>query len=298
MATELKTDSWHRYMLYRSDERYRGFESEDRRRDGALAGRKYTLAAYPDVWAKDAALVQRARRFLGDNFHWHDRLAEKGTALEVVQTLHAMVRGGSVVVIPEDAPRGAGLDWPPRKPASSSFWGVENYDETPHVSVKDRYLAQLERMNAERPTWDETEAMMDGVNAEFMQAMFGIVPVASAILFSQAGWISKYGVPELSGIDGNGEGDAAAEGATPLGGGRAFEYIPEPLLGDAVQLAGGEGTPGNNQAQNKQFRAVVKALGLNQDQANELHQEISKQGLGYHEIMQRGQDMFGDAGDD
>jgi hypothetical protein len=60
-----------------------------------------------------------------------------------------------------------------------------------------------------------------------------------------------------------------------------------------LQLAGSEGTPGNNQAQNRQFRAVVKVLGLNQRQARLLHEEITGEGLGYHEILERAQGMFG-----
>jgi hypothetical protein len=94
--------------------------------------------------------------------------------------------------------------------------------------------------------------------------------------------------------------EVAAQDVAPsmsLADAQPFEYGEDSASEDAIQLAGGEGTPGNNQAQNKQFRAVVKALGLDQDQAQELHQEISKQGLGYHEIMQRGIDMFG-GGDD
>lgn len=86
--------------------------------------------------------------------------------------------------------------------------------------------------------------------------------------------------------------------STPLGDAQPFTYQPDSPSGDdAVQLAGSEGTPGNNQAQNRQFRSVVKTLGLNKDQAQELHQEISGQGLGYHEIMQRAMDMFGGAND-
>ncbi len=80
---------------------------------------------------------------------------------------------------------------------------------------------------------------------------------------------------------------------TPLGGVQPFEYTPDALSGNVVDLAGGEGTPGNNQAQNKQFKAVVKAIGLDQRQARQLHEEISGEGLGYHEIMERAQDMFG-----
>ncbi|RQM49772.1 hypothetical protein EHZ19_05095 [Paraburkholderia bannensis] len=84
---------------------------------------------------------------------------------------------------------------------------------------------------------------------------------------------------------------------TPLGDAQAFDYRPDLPDGDVLELAGGEGTPGNNQAQNTQFKAVVKALGLNKDQARQLHDDISKQGLGYHEMLERGQDLFG-GGDD
>ena len=89
----------------------------------------------------------------------------------------------------------------------------------------------------------------------------------------------------------------AAPDAAPsmsLADAQPFEYGEDSTSEDAIQVAGGEGTPGNNQAQNKQFKAVVKALGLNQDQARQLHEEISGEGLGYHEILERGQDMFGD----
>lgn len=69
---------------------------------------------------------------------------------------------------------------------------------------------------------------------------------------------------------------------------------PEKSEGDIpILLAGNGGTPGNNQAQNSQFRDVVKALSLNKKQARMLHDEISGQNLGYHEIMEIGVDMFG-----
>lgn len=107
------------------------------------------------------------------------------------------------------------------------------------------------------------------------------------------------GIAAMSLVSGT-SADAATtnpEGQTLLDDAQPFEYQPSPPGGDGVLLAGAEGTPGNNQAQNRQFRSVVKALGLNQDQAQELHQEISKQGLGYHEIMQRAIDMFGSGND-
>ena len=69
---------------------------------------------------------------------------------------------------------------------------------------------------------------------------------------------------------------------------------PEKSEGDIpILLAGNGGTPGNNQAQNSQFRDVVKALSLNKKQARMLHDENSGQNLGYHEIMEIGIDMFG-----
>jgi hypothetical protein len=91
MAAELKTDAWHRYMLYRSSERYMTFEVEEKRKEAVEAGKKFTASAYADVWAKDPDLVKRVRAFLGENFHWHDRLVKDGTDLHVVQTLMGTV---------------------------------------------------------------------------------------------------------------------------------------------------------------------------------------------------------------
>ncbi|MGF6700491.1 hypothetical protein OKW38_005103 [Paraburkholderia sp. MM5496-R1] len=90
-------------------------------------------------------------------------------------------------------------------------------------------------------------------------------------------------------------GDGGA--STLPGDAQPFDYQPDMPNVDAMQVAGSEGTPRNNQAQNKQFKAVVKALGLNKNQARQLHDDISKHGLGYHEMLERGQHMFG-GGDD
>ncbi|MFT4067204.1 hypothetical protein [Paraburkholderia sp.] len=73
-----------------------------------------------------------------------------------------------------------------------------------------------------------------------------------------------------------------------------FVYQPGMPDGDAMQLAGADGRPGNNQAQNKQFKAVVKALGLNKDQARRLHYDIQEDYLEYHGMMERALDLFGD----
>jgi hypothetical protein len=65
-----------------------------------------------------------------------------------------------------------------------------------------------------------------------------------------------------------------------------------------VFLAKKDGTPGNNQAQNKQFddavREIEKQIGrkLSKDERRQLHDEVSKQGMGFHEIVEHGVAMF------
>jgi hypothetical protein len=88
----------------------------------AEEGKESSQRAYADVWAKDAALVQRVRSFLGTNFHWHQRLAKNGADLEVIETLQFMIRGESVVVIAEQARTGgAGGNPAPKAQAVPSF---------------------------------------------------------------------------------------------------------------------------------------------------------------------------------
>jgi hypothetical protein len=64
---------------------------------------------------------------------------------------------------------------------------------------------------------------------------------------------------------------------------------PRPL-----ELAANDGTPGNNQAQNKRFADVARLLRLNKDQQTLLHEEISGQNYGYQEILNAARDMFGE----
>jgi len=52
------------------------------------------------------------------------------------------------------------------------------------------------------------------------------------------------------------------------------------------------GTPGNNQAQNKQVDDIVRMLGLSPNQRRRLHDEITGQGYSFHEIKQIAVDMF------
>lgn len=110
MVTELNADAWHRYLLYRTDDSLLPpFASNADKQQATEAGKQFALAAYPDIWARDAGLVQRVRGFLASNFPGHRSLAQSGTDLAAVQTLQAMVRAGRVLVIPEAPVRGGGM---------------------------------------------------------------------------------------------------------------------------------------------------------------------------------------------
>jgi hypothetical protein len=233
MGTELKTDSWHRYVLYRllyrrDDFMHGTFADEATKKTAIDAGRKYTLRAHADVWARDAVLVARVRQFLGDNFFWHERLAKSGSDIAVVQMLQSMVRSGvsAVVVIPEEASRSGGTGATSEEPATSSFWGRTDYDAELDVPLADRYRAQFEQMNGGGPTSAQIRAMTDDMNAGFMHAMVLKDPVGMLPLFAQAGWISKYGLPDLSdyGADDDGSAERLIDGdaPTPLGDAQPF----------------------------------------------------------------------------
>jgi membrane protein involved in colicin uptake len=68
--------------------------------------------------------------------------------------------------------------------------------------------------------------------------------------------------------------------------------------GSSCPSGGGNNTPGNNQAQNKQFRDAVKDVEkqigrkLSDTEKQQLHREISGQGYGYHDIVDTGVGMF------
>ncbi|WP_156132284.1 hypothetical protein [Paraburkholderia terrae] len=121
------------------------------------------------MWAKDADLVDRVRRFLGKNFHWHARLSKSGSDLEVVEMLQMMVRGGSVHVIAQEPARVGSAASVTEKP-KSSFWGADHYSHIFDVPFAERYRDQLKAMNAGGPTLADIRGMYDSVNAEFMHA--------------------------------------------------------------------------------------------------------------------------------
>jgi len=79
---------------------------------------------------------------------------------------------------------------------------------------------------------------------------------------------------------------AAAAAATAAAAGQILEMSSQ-------------GTPGNNQAQNRQFRDAVREaerdLGrkFNKDEIRRIHDEITGQNMGYHEIVEVIKGMFG-----
>lgn len=187
------------------------------------------------------------------------RRTSTGTSVyqRAARTLQSMIRGESVVLIAEQSRTGSAGSSPAPKPK-----GLPSFHEELMTGLGMSYeaaTAYIERYND----------MVDHVNA-----------VAA-----------RYANDAASSLAGT-AGDLT-ETATPLGDVQPFEYTPDTVSGDVEALAGSEGTPGNNQAQNRQFRSVVKALELDKDQAQQLHQEISGENMGYREIMQRAQDMFG-----
>lgn len=86
----------------------------------------------------------------------------------------------------------------------------------------------------------------------------------------------------------------AIQTVAPGDGPEAYVYVANrPLsLVDPYGLSSG-GTPGNNQAQNKQVRDICVRLGLSKAQQRQLHDEISGQNLSYKQIYDIAVDMFG-----
>lgn len=76
---------------------------------------------------------------------------------------------------------------------------------------------------------------------------------------------------------------------------------------DATQLSrkvflADDGTPGNNQAQNRQFEQALQEIArrigrrVSRDERQTLHQRISHQNMGYEQIVEEGVGLFGGAG--
>jgi hypothetical protein len=111
-------------------------------------------------------LVVRVERFISAAFHWH----RAGSARETLEALARSVQQGAVYVVQEDMPVSGGYVASGKR--NTSWLGAAE-EASSAMSFKEHYLAQLERMNADRPTWAEIRAMMDSLNADFMTRMAG-----------------------------------------------------------------------------------------------------------------------------
>ncbi|MDR5754235.1 MULTISPECIES: hypothetical protein [unclassified Caballeronia] len=211
---ELKTDSFQRWMMYSKDAYGSGpiFLTAEQKQ-AIEEGKKFSQRAFADVWAKDAALVQRVRSFLGTNFHWHQRLAKHGAALDVVETLQSMIRGESVVLIAEQAPPGGAVSNPAPKPQE-----LPSFREslmTGFGMSYDAATAYIERYND----------MVDQVNA--VAARYANAGASS--LADGASDLADAATPS-----GNTED---SDGGSLLSDAQPFEYQPDSSSGDITELA-------------------------------------------------------------
>jgi hypothetical protein len=207
-GTELKTDSFQRWVMYRKDAYGSGriFLSTEQK-EAVEEGKKFSQRAYADVWAKDSALVRRVRAFLGTNFYWHEQLAKNGSDVEVVETLQSMIRGESVVLIAEQARTGGAMGNPVPKPKRLPSF-------------------RSSLMNDCGMSYDAATAYIDRYN--------DIVDRANAVA-------DRYANAESSSL-----ADAVSdltETATPPGDAQPFDYAPDPVSGDTEELAASTNNP-------------------------------------------------------
>jgi hypothetical protein len=98
------------------------------------------------TWERDAELVVRVERFISAAFHWH----RAGSARDTLEALARSVQQGAVYVVQEDMPVSGGYVASGKR--NTSWLGAVE-EASSAMSFKEHYLAQLERMNADRPTW-------------------------------------------------------------------------------------------------------------------------------------------------
>lgn len=207
-GTELKTDSFQRWVIYSKDAYFSGriFLSAGQKQ-AVEEGKKFSQRAYADVWAKDAALVRRVRSFLGTNFYWHEQLAKNGADLDVIETLQSMIRGESVVLIAGQSRTGGAVGNPSPKPQ-----GLPSFRSS--------------LMNDCGMSYDAATAYIDHYNDMVDRINAGAARYANAAPSSLADVASDL-----------------TETATPLGDAQPFDYTPDPLSGDTEELAASTNNP-------------------------------------------------------
>ncbi|MDR5732406.1 hypothetical protein QCE47_08605 [Caballeronia sp. LZ025] len=218
---------------------------------------------------------------------------------DVTRILRDAVRDGQLVPAIDRAWRGsrrvarhyAPQSWPKRAPdPKPTVYGVRDgkyspldangafADDTPYVSSR---LAAKAAANA------VSSGGASGSGGGF--DWLGTAEAVAGAVLGGAGSSDDVGGDSMLKNFGDTDG---GEGGSLLGDAQPFEYQPDTLSDEVIELAGSQGTPGNNQAQNKQTNDIARILRLTPSQSRQLHDEISGEGLGYHEIMERAKDMF------
>jgi hypothetical protein len=106
------------------------------------------------------------------------------------------------------------------------------------------------------------------------------------------------GLFALAGVGTWGSATAVATALTNAAAAAAAASAAAAAAGTIAQMSS-SGTPGNNQAQNKQFRDAIRAgereikRSLSKDEIRQVHDAISGENLGYHEIIEVVKSMFG-----
>jgi hypothetical protein len=193
------------------------FNPDPERKAAADAGRKMLDAVYPDVWERNAELVDRVEHFLIASFP-HFR---KGNAHHTLDALRRAVWKGEVFIV-EREPEFCGGYAAPHVRKQSGFRGVDNDDEVPFE--KEPWPEVPDTSAADWDIWH------DANNQAMMHAAVRAAPALFLPMFAKAGWISRYGVPDLS------EGFARAE-STPLGDAEGFELGESTLSDDVMDMA-------------------------------------------------------------
>jgi amino acid transporter len=125
-----------------------------------------------------------------------------------------------------------------------------------------------------------------------------LVAAALALLLAFIIGSGGTGLFALAGAGTLGGGAAVATALANAAAAAAAAAAASAAAGTIVQMSS-SGTPGNNQAQNKQFRDAVREaerrLGrkLDKGQIRRVHDEITGQDMGYHDIVETIISMFG-----
>ncbi|SAL45817.1 hypothetical protein AWB65_03603 [Caballeronia humi] len=208
----------HHYTMHLASDYRMGslFAPDPEKEAAADAGRKMLDAVYPDVWERNADIVKRVEDFLIASFPYY----RKGNAHHTLDALRRAVWRGNMYVV-EREPEYRGGFVAPLTRERSSIWGVEDYADLPIEN--EPWLEEPDTSIADCNAWH------DANNQAMMHAAVRAEPALFLPMFARAGWISRYGVPNLS--------DEFAETSTPLGDAAPFEFDETPAYGESFDIA-------------------------------------------------------------